>query len=356
MDDREGWHVFASSKICYWIETMVPSPNSILVYVGGDLVGDAIMKLPFVRALREAWPDAHITWCAGKHRSAFARELAPLVTELIDEVIEEAGFDQPLSLILNRPLAGRHFDLVIDTQRGIGITLLLHRMRHNQLVSGAARFLLSSVRPGRHYQRPDSMVSQINDLITLASGKPAVATGQLKLEPGVIASAAAALPEGPDYVGLAPGAGGRHKCWPLDKFVALAQQQQSRGRIPAFILGPAEAEMADQIREAVPNARFPTIGADGSPPNPTIPFSIAIGQRLAVAVANDSGAGHILAAANTKLISLFGPTPAAKFAAAATNLEIIEASKFGSTAMSAIPVDAVSDAIERLIEPTSDIA
>ena len=336
--------------------TMVPSPKSILVYVGGDLVGDAIMKLPFVRALREAWPSAHITWCAGKHRSAFARELAPLVTELIDEVIEEAGFDRPFSIIFHRPLAGRYFDLVIDTQRGVGITLLLHRTRHNQLVSGAARFLLSSVRPERDYKRPAAMVSQINDLIALASSKPVVATGRLKLDPNVVATAASALPEGPDYVGLAPGAGGRQKCWPLDNFIALAEQQQSMGRIPVFILGPAETDMVDQIRDAVPNARFPTIETDGQPPNPTIPFSIAIGQRLAAAVANDSGAGHILAAADTKLISLFGPTPAAKFAPAATDLEIIDAHNFGSDAMSAIPVDAVANAIERLIEPTTDIA
>ena len=167
---------------------MEPSPKSILVYVGGDLVGDAVMKLPFVRALRQAWPEAQITWCAGKHRTAFARELAPLITGLIDEVIEEAGFDQPMSLILRRPLAGRHFDLIIDTQRGVGTTLLLHRLRHGHLISGAARFLLSSVKPPRDYRRPAAMVGQMTDLIALASGKPAMATGRLSLDAKVEAA------------------------------------------------------------------------------------------------------------------------------------------------------------------------
>ncbi len=55
------------------------SPDSVLVYVGGDLVGDGVMKLPFLRALRHACPKARITWMAGKYKSAYAHELAPLV-------------------------------------------------------------------------------------------------------------------------------------------------------------------------------------------------------------------------------------------------------------------------------------
>jgi ADP-heptose:LPS heptosyltransferase len=328
---------------------MVPTPKSILVYVGGDLVGDAIMKLPFVRALRQAWPAAHITWCAGKNRSAFARELAPLITGLIDEVIEEAGFHQPLSLILRRPLSGRHFDLVIDTQRGVGTTLLLHRLRHGHLISGTAGFLFSGVRPRRGYRRPAAMVGQMTDLIALASGKPVEAAVRLTVDAGVEAAAAVALPAGPVYVGLAPGAGGRHKCWPQDNFIALARQQQSLDRAPVFILGPGEADMVETLQEAVPDARFPTVGPDGTLAEPSIPFTIALGQRLAAAVANDSGAGHILAAADTNLVSLFGPTPAAKFAPTAKRLEIIDAATFGSEAMIAIPVDAVSAAIDNLI-------
>lgn len=328
---------------------MVPTPKSILVYVGGDLVGDAIMKLPFVRALRQAWPDAQITWCAGKHRSAFAHELAPLTAGLIDEVVEEAGFDRPLSLFLKRPLAGRHFDLVIDTQRGVGTSLLLRRVRHNHMISGTAGFLFSSVRPDRSYERPASMVRQLADLITLGSGKTAVAAGRLNLGSDVQKTASKALPEGPVYIGLAPGAGGRQKCWPLENFVAVAKRQQRQGRVPVFILGPGEADMVAPLRADVPGALFPTISQGESAPTPSIPYSIAIGQRLAAAIANDSGAGHILAVADAPLVSLFGPTPAAKFAPAATDLRIIDAASFGSNAMSAIPVEAVSDAVEALL-------
>ena len=42
------------------------APATICVYVGLDLVGDGLMKLPFLRALRAAYPQARITWLAGK--------------------------------------------------------------------------------------------------------------------------------------------------------------------------------------------------------------------------------------------------------------------------------------------------
>ncbi len=80
----------------------LPSPESILVYVGGDLIGDGLMNLPFVRAQRHAYPDAHITWMAGKEKTVYADQLAALVRGLIDEVIEEAGFDNPWPKLLRR--------------------------------------------------------------------------------------------------------------------------------------------------------------------------------------------------------------------------------------------------------------
>ena len=96
--------------------------RSILVYVGLDLLGDGLIKLPFVRALRSAFPQAHITWLAGKGHSVFAGPLAPLVADLIDEVVDNAGIGDRPSQLLADPLAGsvlagRHFDLVIDSQR-----------------------------------------------------------------------------------------------------------------------------------------------------------------------------------------------------------------------------------------------
>jgi ADP-heptose:LPS heptosyltransferase len=326
-----------------------PAVDSVLVFVGGDLIGDGLMKLPFVRALRHAFPRARITWCAGKHGSVYARALAPLVTGLIDEVIERAGFDRPLRFLLRRPLGGRRFDLVIDTQNGVATALVLRRVRHGRFVSAAAGFLLSDARPARGQRRPASLVGRLLDLVALASGAPAVADAPLSLPAAARAAAAAALPDGPAYVGLAPGAGGRHKCWPLDRFVALAGGQAARGRVPVFILGPAEGEWAARLAAEVPAALIPASDpASGRPGSSDPAFTIALAERLAVAVANDAGVGHLMALADVPLVSLFGPTRPAKFAPAARRLAVIDACDYGAAEMAAIPLGAVADAVERL--------
>ena len=332
-------------------------PKTVLIYVGADLVGDGLMKLPFARAVRAAFPGAHISWVAGKGKSTYAHELASLVAGLLDEVIEQAGFDRAVQFIVRRPLDGRHFDLVIDTQRGVPASLLLRRIRHDRFITGAADFWLSDRRPPPGYKRPAAMVRQMLDLVELASGRKVSFGAPLKLDASVVEAAGRALPAGPVYVGFAPGAGGAHKRWPLENFIALAIDQSGHGRIPVFVLGPEEVDLTGKIAGAVPGALFaaPTDPErqDGAPPgiSPSPAFTIAAAARLAAAVVNDSGAGHMIAAADVPLVSLFGPTPPAKFAPAATALTVITAQDFGAGEdMGSIPLSAVRDALEGALE------
>jgi ADP-heptose:LPS heptosyltransferase len=321
------------------------APRTILVYVGRDLMGDGLIKLPFVRALRAAFPAARITWLAGTGETVYAGPLRPLVAGLIDEVIENAGIGRRARELLRRPLAGRSFDLIIDTQRRILTTLILRRIAHQRFLSPAANYLLSDITAGGRDKKPPALIRQLLDLVELASGRPTEPHAGPPLPPAPRDAASRLLPEGPVYVGLAPGAGGRHKCWPLDHFVALARRQRERGRVPVFILGPAETDWVNRVRVAVPDAKFPLQDAASHDPL----LTLAIAGRLAVAVANDSGGGHLLAAGGAPLVSLFGPSSPAKFAPLARRLAVVTAQAFGGTDMSAIPVDAVAAAIESLL-------
>ncbi|MEC7490921.1 MAG: glycosyltransferase family 9 protein [Pseudomonadota bacterium] len=325
-----------------------PCPQSILVYVGGDLLGDALIKLPFVRALKGAWPNSHLTWLAGTHKTAFARELAPLVAGLIDEIIEEAGFESVKGKFFSRPLGGRYFDLLIDTQRGVARSLLVRRIRHKVFVSGAANFLFSDLKPAKPRTRPPKMINQMMELISLTYGAAPPKGPPLWVDPAADRKAADILPSGPVYVGFAPGAGGPHKRWPLNRYLSLAGSQIGAGRTPVFILGPGEMDLTSKIRNAVPGAIIPEEQPRAGHLETPI-LSIAISRRLRAAVANDSGVGHILAAGETPLVSLFGPTLPDKFAPATPYLRVIRAQEFGGDSMEFIPEAAVGAALEILI-------
>ena len=325
------------------------TPSTVLVYVGLDRVGDGLLKLPFVRGLRHAFPDARITWLAGKETSVYASVLAPVVEGLLDEVIENAAIGLHPSEFLHRPLAGRRFDLVIDTQRILWASLSLWRIPHRTFVSPAAWFLLSARRPLRGYRMPRSMQRQLLDLLELASGKnyPTPVTLELDLAPTLFADAERLLPTGPVYVGIAPGSGGLPKCWPLENFIAVAKAQAANGRVPVFLLGPKEVDWKADLSVAVPEARFPLQEAHIEASHQYSPlFTIALAKQFTVALSNDSGAGHMLAVGGAPLVSLFGTTVAEKFMPMTRHLVILRAADFGGREMAAIPVSPVLDAVE----------
>jgi ADP-heptose:LPS heptosyltransferase len=307
----------------------------VLVYVGLDRVGDGLIKLPFVRALRAAVPDGELIWLAGKGASAYRTSLSPLVEGLLDAVVDEADIGVSWTEMVGaRPLASQHFDLVIDTQRRVPTSLILKRISTDRFVSGSADWLLSDVRPPRGHASPVRLVEQLLELCALGTG---VATGPdapLNLPAEALDVAERLLPDQPGarYVGLAPGAGGKHKCWPLENFVTTARSLSQSGRIPVFILGPEEAEMAEPL-------------AMGAPPV----LTIALAARLSAGVANDSGGGHMLAAAGAPLVSLFGPTDPGKFAPWTPNLTLLRAQSYGGDSMNLIPPTAVLQALEKAL-------
>lgn len=323
-------------------------PETVLVYVGLDRVGDSLLKLPFVRGLRKAFPEAHITWLAGKETSVYASFMAPVVEGLLDEVIEYGGIGLHPSELLKKPLGGRRFDLIIDSQKIFWTSLSLWRVPHKTFISPAARFLLSSKKPPKGYKFPKSMQRQLLDLLELASGETFPTPASLGLDPGprYRVDALKLLPVGADYVGFAPGSGGKPKCWDLENFIRLAQDQAEQGRIPVFFLGPQEPEWAAPVRAQVASALFPLQQKDnGFDPL----FTIALAERMSASVSNDSGVGHMIALGGKPLVSLFGPTVPEKFMPMSECLTIIEAKNFGGREMSLIPFEPVAQALEQAL-------
>ena len=325
---------------------MRADPATILVYSGLELMGDGFMKLPFLRALRGTWPSARITWLAGRGKTVYAGPLRPLVQSYLDEIIEDAGVGLALGELLRRPLSGRSFDLVIDTQRGVRTTLILKRIRHRLFVSAAADFWLSEVPPPRDYRRPPAMVMQLLDLVRMASGRAPRLASQPMLPERFMAAARAAIPEGRPCSGWYPVPAGATNVGRASAMSSLPARPMARGERAAFILGPDERAWLDELRAALPEALFPLQDRCLAPDLAASPlYTLAVGQRLAVAVANDCGTAHMLAAVGCRMVSLFGPSSADKFAPLLPDLTILKAQDFGGSEMTRIPLSAVASVL-----------
>ncbi len=333
--------------------TQYPEPGTsprIGIIVGRDLVGDALIKLPFLRALRNALPHSRIHWVTSQGPTAYANVLREATRGLIDEVDI-----QPVWLETEEKKAetasAPFFDILIDTRNRWREALRAKKIPHGVFIAPALRYLFSEKRPSLFAPKPPHLVDQLLLMAELATGSRAPSTGALPVPPDLQAKARAILPEGKTYVGIAPGAGYEIKVWPRYKFERLAMLQAAKGRVPVFILGPQELDWYDELVSNVPAAKFPLQDYDAwGTAQLTIDHTLAIAGCLDVAVANDSGVGHMLAAMDRPMVSLFGPTSPEKLAPRISHSIVIRAQDFGdSPQMKKIPWEAVDEAVDKLL-------
>ncbi len=328
-----------------------PAEKRIAVLVDREGLGDALLKVPFLRATRRAFP-AHKIWWIATHQTAMEDDVAPWVAPLIDRVISHAGLTSPDREIIPRLRRLPPFDLVFDSRTRF-MTLLLTRLnlKHQGYYACAPGFLLSDRLPPGRWMRPIGVAERMLTMIEAATGRAADWKGTFEVSQAAQRLAAERLPSGPRYVGFAPGSREVRKNWPLDRFIAAASALAAKGYAPVFLIGPQERDWLATLRTAVPQALFP----EAEPVDPSLgvsrlEFAIALGRRLSAVVANDSGVGHLTAAIATPLVSLFGPSDAKRWAPFGERVIIIRAQEFGGDTMEAIPVNAVSGAVERLLK------
>lgn len=289
------------------------NPQNILVIDFGQL-GDVVLSLPALRAIRERFPQARITVAVGKpgaevvNLSGYAN-----ATLVVDRV---ALRDGPKLVSIGRILRlvkkvrQEKFDFVID----------LHSLSETNLLgflSGAPQRLYSR-RPGRSLDflgnfnprppvekdhRTRHLIDRYLDVlgplgVTNAERRPRLQTRSVddnfidRLLKKEKADAGSPL------IGLFPGAGHPSRRWPLEQFAGLAEYLvRNDGVRPIVFAGPEERPLIPQIKNLFPKS---TIIFDKL----TIPQLAAAQARLAVLVSNDTGPMHIAAAVGTPVVLL----------------------------------------------------
>jgi len=329
-------------------------PESVAVFTGGELIGDAMAKLPFIRAIRRLWPGASLTWIAGGPTHV-ETSLSPMMPGAIDAFITDVPIGlSPKEFLLPCPVR-RRFDLLIDTQEMWWTTLLVRRIPHGRFVAPCASYLFSDVKPPRARRDPLHLMDRLFGVLETAAGRlpdPEAPRDALPTPLPAREEARALLPDGPAYVALATGAGSARKRWPLDRFVAVAGAQAERGRVPVFILGPGEADQRERLAIEVPGALFPLQAEGLSEPRHTPMRTIALARRCVAALANDSGVSRLFAVADVPLLTLFGPTNGDKIHPRVTRGRYLKARDFGGPEMENLPVEAVLAVLDELpVEP-----
>src|SRR5918911_2085536 len=326
-------------------------PSNILVIDFGQL-GDVVLSLPALRAIRERFPKARIVVAVGLPAVPIV-ELsgAADATLPVDRVALRDG--PKLRSIANifrlvKKVRRERFDFVID----------LHSLSETNLLgflsSARARLfgrrprrsldLLSNFRPKPPQEdQSKHAVDRYLDILLPLGIKDAERTPRLKTRAEDDAVIEQMLKkEGADMnaplVGLFPGAGHPGRRWPLARFVELAARlERNDGVRPVLFAGPEEREMVKEMRAVFPRQ---TVIFDRL----TIPQLAAALARLSVFISSSTGPTHIAAAVETPVVVLYGRLTPDSFTPVGNNHRIIF-----SSALDAITVDEVYEATRSLI-------
>ena len=274
-------------------------------------VGDAVMSLPALQALRQAFPSAHIAiltrpWVADLYaRESFANEVI-----LYNAPKGWLGLQEKWQLA--RDLRSRRFDLALLLQNAFEAAALVRlagiperigydRDARGWLLTKAVRVPGTGQIPGhqRFYYlellRRAGLISNLPDwpAIRLGGAEAARVAGQQRFREMGFRSA----------VGVSPGAAyGSAKRWIPERFADAAA---SFGRPVALFGSGDERQLCEQIADRLRRAHVPVHNFAGQT---TLREYIELAAACSVYLTNDSGGMHIASALGVPTVAIFGAT------------------------------------------------
>lgn len=297
--------------IAYNSRVMTAAYENILLIKPSSL-GDIVLALPALSALRRSFPRARISWL-------IRPEFAPLIEghPHLDEIIlfdrkslgrawrHPAALRELTSLISR--LRRKHFDGVLDLQG-------LFRSASLAWLSGCKRrfgpiwrkelahyFYTTAIPP-----RPEwaHVVDYYLKLIEAMGGADLRVEFMLPEKPEAAAAARDLLSRyGVDsgrYAVIIPGSAQVSKCWPAERFAALADRLASDHGLAVAATGSrAESPMIERIQSL---AEYPIANLAG---RTSLPELTEVLRMAKLVVSNDTGPGHIAAARGRPLVMMF---------------------------------------------------
>lgn len=300
--------------------------QNILVIDFGQL-GDVVLSLPALKALKHKFPASHITVLAG-----MAAGEVVAISGLADEVIKLDRVDlrdgpklRSITKIFRfvGEIRRRQIDLVIDLHSlpETNILAFLSKAKHRLLANRESRSLdiLSNYRPlppkedkARHLGRrylDVLMPLGITDAELSFIFQTSSAESEF-ISDRIFGSFSGRM------VGLFPGAGHPSRCWSLENFATLAVDVSNEGFIPVVFLGPEEKNIKELVKALFPST---TIIIDGL----TLAQFIAATACVEAFVTNDTGPMHLAACAGAPILLLLDKRAPKTYLPLTDQLEVI---------------------------------
>ena len=288
--------------------------NRILI-VRLSALGDIVHALPVLTRLREAFPAAHIDWLVEENYAPTLALASGLNRRIIVRATSERSATDAVSFVTGPGylraasfLRAQHYDAALDLQ-GLLKSAVWARASGARRVVGFDRDQLREPFAASFYTETamaDASGHVIRkNLSILTALKIDPGPPELFVEPHASPEMIKAIQTAggsSGYIVINPGAAWPNKCWPPDRFAALARALRDRTGLHSLVTwGPKERDLADAVSTASGGAASPA-------PATTITDLAALMRSAALVISGDTGPLHLGAAVGAPIVGLFGPT------------------------------------------------
>lgn len=269
-----------------------------VVVRSSNWLGDAVMNVPAVQAVKKGRPDVHLTVLAPAKLADVWREVPE-----VDEVLV-IGPRESIFSVAGRLRRGR-FDAAIILPNSLRTALevfLAGVPRRAGFAGHRRRWLLNQVAKGRkkrrsqpHTLRPEHHAKNYLRLVQeFGAGEPPVWPDSRSLAPS----------NQPPVLGLCPGAEyGPAKRWPVEKYRAVMEKISAATDAEWRIFGVAK----DRPLAAILCENFPGRVVDRTGQT-TLRELLEELREVRLLVTNDTGTMHLAALLGTPTVAIFGST------------------------------------------------
>jgi lipopolysaccharide heptosyltransferase II len=269
-------------------------------------LGDAVMALPALAAVRRAYADRAIVIAARPSVAPLFREQTIAGAEEVLVVDERSETGQIRAAQADAVLLLPNSFRSAWTARLAGV-----RERWGYLASGRGWLLTRGVRRPRAAGRPLHHVEYYRALVKglgIELGEDAIPRLQARvstLEKADALLERSGIAPGQRIAGFAPGAAyGTAKRWPPDRVATVIVALARRGTTAVLVGAAGDRDTGRAIESALPTG----VTAVNLIGRTSLGELIGVVARCAAFVSNDSGAMHVAAALGVPVTALFGPT------------------------------------------------
>ena len=295
------------------------SPAKKILIIKPSALGDIVLALPALTALRKSFPQARISWLVRQEYAELLRG-HPDLNEIIlfDRRLlgkwwcRKKAFVNLLGLL--RHLREERFDLVFDFQGLFRTGFFARATGCRERIGMANARELAHLFYTRKIPQDYSCIHLVDYYLKMAEE-----AGAQKEKPefkfpenaGAVEAVKGVLSENnvncENYVVLVPSAARKEKLWPIERFAQLADKITAKFGSSIVATGTqAEREYIDTLVKTAQTAVANLAGKT------SISELTALLKNASLVVSNDTGPGHIAAGLGVPMVMIFGPVNPAR--------------------------------------------